>query len=1157
MSIADVLRLFHGPGEYFEIRALKPKPGRFGTMTGYFNDVAAAAAAIKELDGGYEGVYFLLNPIDPALNSALEARGEGINRMSKAQQGESTSDADICRLRWLLLDFDPVRIKGVSATDDEKECAKALAHAVVEDLTARGWPEPLRADSGNGYHALYRIDLPNDAASRGLLKGVLQALAERHDTAGAKVDRSTFNPARITKAYGSLAAKGKSTSERPHRRSGIRGASASLEAVSREQLGALAPEPEPRTHAKKTRSKTWVGEDGTFSSEEWLTKFFARHSITPRNERVKDGFTLYDVVCPWNADHGAGGESTVMIHPSGAYVYKCLHSSCTERRWEDYREHYEPGYQAHRESGRSGNGDPRGARWEPGAAPGTEGADEDWQAPIPLRIVDVPPFPVEALPDDLRAHVESVALATQTPADLCALVVLAVLGTTVAKRGVIRINGGWREPLNLYTVPVLGPGNRKTEVFREATAPLTEFQAEEELRLARDVKLSKARRVVAEKALERAQAEAAKATAVELAEKLQAVARLVVELAELPVVTSPRLWADDVTPEKLAVLMAENGGRMAVLSAEGGIFGTLAGRYQANGGVNIDLFNKGHSGDDVAVDRIGRESFHIKGPAISVGLAVQPDVLRATSDTPEFRGRGFLARFLYALPESLVGDREINACPMPDHVRRRYAAIVRELLALEPARNGVGEIVPHVLTVSPDAEEALYAFCRWLEPQLRESGELALVVDWAAKLAGAVARIAGLLHLAEHADERRPWGIPVSVETMERALTIGRYFIPHARAAFAQMGSGTLIDDAGHLLGWIRRKRPQDLYPAGPLQRDVRTVRKGRGPRPPPPAARGPRLHSGAAAPASRPPWRATAEPALRSQPGYLPAQPAQRAQPPPQTPPEEVLQVLQVLQRGQPSPKGGAPTPRSPPRMTPTPPPRTPRPPPGRPRGPGGAGGGRRRRGGAGPVTSAIAELVRTIESRGVTLREKAGAVVARPAGKVTPAERAALGVHKEAVLTILRQRQAQEVLGIDWTRVELRNLDRILEVAVPWSDTHLLIVPGCKVAKELRASDPQPGRIWCVCEILDLLLTNVSPREAQSLAEARLMFDADLGGVAGPEGFAPPVPIGCTQCGEFHEGGLYANVGEGRFLCAACWNSTGRPGYTDTPQKKARSGS
>ena len=74
----------------------------------------------------------------------------------------------------------------------------------------------------------------------------------------------------------------------------------------------------------------------------------------------------------------------------------------------------------------------------------------------------------------------------------------------------------------------------------------------------------------------------------------------------------------------------------------------------------------------------------------------------------------------------------------------------------------------------------------------------------------------------------------------------------------------------------------------------------------------------------------------------------------------------------------------------------------------------------------------------------------------------------------------------------MSLPALDRVLEVAVPWADLPLIVAPGCRIARELRDREARPGRVWCVCEALDLLLTGVKPEDARKVAEARLTLDA-----------------------------------------------------------------
>ncbi len=181
-----------------------------------------------DLDGLLQGagmlsgtIYYAINPIRPNAKSA-------------------TAES-VVRRRWLLVDVDPERPADASATDAEKIEASAVADAVVLYLGAQGWPAPVVVDSGNGYHLLYRIDLPPDEPSRLLLKTVLEALGERFDNERAQVDRKVFNASRIAKLPGTWARKGPCSDERPHRPCRLLLAPETPQVVTAEQLGLVVP----------------------------------------------------------------------------------------------------------------------------------------------------------------------------------------------------------------------------------------------------------------------------------------------------------------------------------------------------------------------------------------------------------------------------------------------------------------------------------------------------------------------------------------------------------------------------------------------------------------------------------------------------------------------------------------------------------------------------------------------------------------------------------------------------------------------------------------------------------------------------------------------------------------------------------------------------
>ncbi len=176
-----------------------------------------------------------LNPVNPDLLARANNRLRDMNACDPA-----ASDADIVSRRWLPVDCDPVRPSGISATDAEHAAALARAQEIRDYLAGRGWRDPLLADSGNGAHLLYRVELPPDDS--GLVEGVLAALAFRFSDEQVVVDQKNSNPARIWKLYGTLAAKGDPTPDRPHRLSRLLEAPGELAPVPKEHLSALVAE---------------------------------------------------------------------------------------------------------------------------------------------------------------------------------------------------------------------------------------------------------------------------------------------------------------------------------------------------------------------------------------------------------------------------------------------------------------------------------------------------------------------------------------------------------------------------------------------------------------------------------------------------------------------------------------------------------------------------------------------------------------------------------------------------------------------------------------------------------------------------------------------------------------------------------------------------
>ncbi|MFF1681583.1 YfjI family protein [Streptomyces sp. NPDC058256] len=438
-------------------------------------------------------------------------------------------------------------------------------------------------------------------------------------------------------------------------------------------------------------------------------------------------------------------------------------------------------------------------------------APDVWEDPIPLTgRRERPAFPAHVFPAWVREFVAAVAEETQTPVDLAGSVALAVLATAAGGRSVVHVRGNWREPTNLYTVVALPPANRKSAVFALLTNPL--YEAEKQLKTAMKPVIVEAE-VTARLAKEAADKAAAKAASADGDKREQMVATAVglAQTADtLTVPAEPVLLADDSTPETVTSLMAEQGGRLSVMSAEGGIFDIIAGRY--SGAPNMEVFLKGHAGDRLRVNRQTRREY-IDAPALTIGLAVQPEVLRDIGKVKGFEGRGLLARFLYSLPASTVGERKIVTESIPEETAATYAAKVVDLtLSL------AGWTDPALIQLSPEADAALISYQKRVEPQLKaRGGKLGHISNWAGKLAGATARMAALLHLAEHLGEG--YAHPVPVATMRAAIELGEYYTAHALAVFDVMGADPVLSRARAALDVLRDNAGEDVS-----RRDVFTA---------------------------------------------------------------------------------------------------------------------------------------------------------------------------------------------------------------------------------------------------------------------------------------------------------------------------------------------
>jgi P4 family phage/plasmid primase-like protien len=331
-NIIQAIKILFEPGQVVELRA--PNAGRSGTISGCFNNHKNLAQELASLSGDVGAVYYTLNPVNPSLLARASNR-----IVQNVKQTTSDASDNITMRRWLLIDADPVRPSGISSTENEKSAAKGLILDVREYLVGRGWPEPVKADSGNGYHLLFRIDFPNDDASRKIVESVLKALAARFDNEAVKIDQKVFNAARITKAYGTMACKGDSTVDRPHRLSKIYRPPESIEIVSRELLEALAAET-PTLEKRKTPDGTKPVLRGGGWTPQRVESVLDKADLNRTEAMEYKGVLKWQHDCLNNPDHKRPDAFTI-LDADGYVHHYCSHNSCSGMVDQDWRQLWE------------------------------------------------------------------------------------------------------------------------------------------------------------------------------------------------------------------------------------------------------------------------------------------------------------------------------------------------------------------------------------------------------------------------------------------------------------------------------------------------------------------------------------------------------------------------------------------------------------------------------------------------------------------------------------------------------------------------------------------------------------------------------------------------------------------------------------------------
>jgi hypothetical protein len=782
-EILRALRLLGPPDAVREIRVFDTP--RDGTVSGYFNNPELLAHEAEKWNGKAPGVYVTLNQLP---RSAIARRANRTEPRIKS----ATTDKDISRLLWFLLDMDPSRLRGTSSTNEEHALALARTREIVRWLLDElAWPAPILGDSGNGGHGLWRIDLPNDDASEKLIQRGLRALAARFDDERLAVDQTVFNAARICKLYGTAAAKGDNLEEWPHRLARILAVPDPIEVVSVECLEALAklaPDDAKKGASKKGNATFGRPGESVEASKEWIEDFIKRYNITAEDAKPWEGGFLWVLPeCYWDRGH-ANRSAYITVGSDGKFGAGCHHNGCRDNNWSAFRGLFETAH-------RNGKTPPHGDEDAP-PPPRSGGLTGDWKAPEPEPAEPPPdepepePFPLEALPEPLARFVREESAAMPCPPDLIALPMLAVLGGAVGNTRELEVKRGWREGPRIYVAAVARAGEMKTPALNRAAVPMKERQAElaaEHRRALADYEEALARHAVE---MQQWKKDAAKSANVGVPP----------EKPERPAMA--RTFTDDATMEALGRRLNENPRGVVFMRDE--ITGWVASlnQYRAGKGADRQRWLSIWSGETLVIDRVkDPDPLIIPRPFANVCGCIPPDMLGELEDE---RGRedGFLHRILFGYPSPipLEWTEATASAEALDGYRRIYAALCQ----LRGEEDEDGNLLAVTVHFTPDGKAE---WERWIRSHYAEESDPDLGDflrgPWA-KMRGYCARLALLLQLCRAAAGEAESESVEAVSVLGAAALID-YFKSHIRRVYARLHASPEEVRAARAVEWLKK----------------------------------------------------------------------------------------------------------------------------------------------------------------------------------------------------------------------------------------------------------------------------------------------------------------------------------------------------------------
>jgi len=379
-------------------------------------------------------------------------------------------------------------------------------------------------------------------------------------------------------------------------------------------------------------------------------------------------------------------------------------------------------------------------------------------------------FPLDALPPVLRDLSHGLAELHGVPAQFPAAVAIAVTGAAAGRGIRLKTCRGMTTYPNLYVLIGMLSGSGKSTVMKPIFAPLFSYERKLKAEHASGLPRIEAELALVQKEIGNIQKETAKTEIDD--STLQTLAELKARETELVLrKVSPRLVVEDITSQKLAIMMEQNREVMASLSPDArGAGKILLGRHN-EGSLDEDIYLKGFSSDSSRQDRVGRPGASLDDPALTIAWATQLDLFDQLFNSKVSSTSGLACRFLPIRIDTCLSEASYDEESTTNEPLNTFTTAINGLLARYHQ-----SVEAHTISAAPQAREVISDYQREICNRI-SGGELARIRSFALRWAELAWRLALIFHCAENGEGAHLK--MVSKETAASAVRVMKWFARH------------------------------------------------------------------------------------------------------------------------------------------------------------------------------------------------------------------------------------------------------------------------------------------------------------------------------------------------------------------------------------------